>query len=116
MFHWHNADLTAVKSSGDSRYPDFEDALPEAVFVRGVAAGTFEEVTLRLDVLHALGEMSVQVINSARVIERTVDKTMTSHLLNRCRVPAVPAWTFTSKKRGAGIDSNKMQSEFKTGA
>ena len=83
---------------GGLTIPGFEDSLPHAAFVRGIAAGSFEEVTLRLDVLHALGEMAVKVINPARVIERTVDKAMTSHLLNRQQVPAVPAWTFTSRQ------------------
>src|SRR5947207_6190095 len=31
--------------------PGFEQRLPDGVFVRGVAGGTFEQVTLRLDVL-----------------------------------------------------------------
>ena len=48
--------------------------------------GTFEQVTLRLDFLHALTDLSVKVVNSARVIEKTVDKAMTSHLLKRHQV------------------------------
>jgi len=33
--------------------PGFGEALPDAVLVRGIAAGTFEQVTKRLGVLHA---------------------------------------------------------------
>ena len=78
--------LANCSFSADSRFgcltiPGFEDALPDAVFVRGISAGTFEQVTLRLDFLHALTDLSVRVVNSARVIEKTVDKAMTSHLL-----------------------------------
>ena len=61
--------------------PGFGDALPDAVFVRTVSGGSFEEVTRRLGVLHALRELGVPVWNDARAIERCVDKSMTSFLL-----------------------------------
>src|SRR5262245_8341562 len=34
--------------------PGFESELPDAALVRGIPAGSFEQVTLRLGVLHAL--------------------------------------------------------------
>ena len=43
--------------------------------------GTFQAVTLRLGILHALRENGVLVWNDARAIERCVDKSMTSFLL-----------------------------------
>lgn len=72
--------------------PGFEHALPDAVFVRHIPAGSFEQVTFRLDILHALQECGVPVYNSARVIERTVDKAMTSFLLNKAGVPTPAVW------------------------
>ncbi len=72
--------------------PGFTDVLPDAVFVRAIAAGTFEEVTFRLDILHALQHSGVVVYNDAISIERTVDKAMTSFLLMQHRVPAPPVW------------------------
>lgn len=72
--------------------PGFADTLPDAVFVRAVAAGSFEEVTFRLDILHALKHCGVIVYNDAVSIERTVDKAMTSFLLMQHRVPAPPVW------------------------
>ncbi len=72
------------------------DALPDAVIVRGIAAGTFEQVTLRLDFLHALQELGVMVYNTARTIERTVDKAMTSFLLSQAGVPTPRAWACES--------------------
>ncbi|MDE0309317.1 MAG: hypothetical protein OXI60_05730 [Acidiferrobacterales bacterium] len=83
---------------GGVRIPGFPDELPSAAFVRGIAAGSFEQVTLRLGFLHALAQMSVRVVNSAKVIERTVDKSMTSHLLIRNSVATVPAWTCESRE------------------
>lgn len=77
--------------------PGMDGALPDGVFVRSVSSGTFEQVTLRLGYLHALAEMSVKVVNSAKVIERTVDKSATSHLLRRHGVATVPSWTFESQ-------------------
>jgi len=61
--------------------PGFEDRLPDGVIVRDVPGGTLEQVVLRLDLLHALRELGVPVYNDARAIERTVDKGMTSLLL-----------------------------------
>ena len=76
--------------------PGFTDALPDAVFVRAVAAGSFEEVTFRLDILHALKLSGVVVCNDAVSIERTVDKGMTSFLLMQNRIPAPPVWVCES--------------------
>ena len=78
------------------RIPGFPDTLPDAAFVRAVAAGTFEEVTFRLDVLHALNASGTLVYNDAVSIERTVDKAMTSFLLGKNRVPAPPVWVCES--------------------
>lgn len=72
--------------------PGFGRTLPDAVFVRGIAGGTFEQVTLRLGILHALREAGVPVYNDARAIERSVDKSMTSFLLHRSGVPTPATW------------------------
>ena len=72
--------------------PGFGHGLPDAVFVRGIAGGTFEQVTLRLGILHALRECGVPVYNDARAIERSVDKSMTSFLLHRNGVPTPATW------------------------
>ncbi|SAL87934.1 Alpha-aminoadipate--LysW ligase LysX [Caballeronia arvi] len=72
--------------------PGFGHTLPDAIFVRGIAGGTFEQVTLRLGILHALRECGVPVYNDARAIERSVDKSMTSFLLNRYGVPTPATW------------------------
>ena len=53
--------------------------------VRSIPAGSFEQVTLRLGLLHALAALGVAVVNDARGIERCVDKSMTSFLLAQRR-------------------------------
>jgi len=72
--------------------PGFEQHLPDGVLVREIAKGSFEQVTLRLGLLHALAEWGVPVYNSARAIERTVDKSMTSMLLRKAGVPTPATW------------------------
>jgi RimK family alpha-L-glutamate ligase len=75
------------------RLPGFERALPDAVIVRGIAGGSFEQVTQRLGVLHALRELGVPVYNDARAIERSVDKAMTTLLLHAAGLPTPPTWS-----------------------
>jgi RimK family alpha-L-glutamate ligase len=72
--------------------PGFETRLPDGVFVREIAAGSFEQVTLRLGLLHALAQWQVPVCNSARAIERSVDKAMTSMLLREAGIATPCTW------------------------
>ncbi|HET9643611.1 MAG TPA: RimK family alpha-L-glutamate ligase [Burkholderiaceae bacterium] len=76
--------------------PGYGTSLPDAVLVRGIATGSFEQVTKRLGVLHALREFGVPVYNDARAIERSVDKSMTSLLLRAASVPTPPTWATES--------------------
>jgi RimK family alpha-L-glutamate ligase len=83
--------------------PGFADALPDGVFVRTIAAGSFEQVTLRLGVLHALRELGVSVYNDARAIERCVDKSMTSFCLHQAGIATPPTWTVESTSHAQRI-------------
>ena len=77
--------------------PGFAGALPDAALVRSIAAGSFEQVTLRLALLHALAAAGVPVVNDARAIERCVDKSMTSFLLQRAGLPLPPTFAGESE-------------------
>jgi RimK family alpha-L-glutamate ligase len=110
---WHSRELAkALRASGVSPVPmrleactfatvspsglaldGFGDRLPDAVFVRTLAGGSFESVTMRLGILHALRELGVMVWNDARAIERCVDKSMTSFLLARAGIATPDTWT-----------------------
>jgi tetrahydromethanopterin:alpha-L-glutamate ligase len=83
--------------------PGFGRSLPDAVLVRGIASGSFEQVTRRLGVLHALREFGVPVYNDARAIERSVDKAMTSVLLHAAGVPTPPTWAVESAAQAQRI-------------
>ena len=67
--------------------PGFDGQLPDAVFVRSISAGTLEQITFRLGILHALRTSGVRVWNDARAIERCVDKSMTTFLLHKAGIP-----------------------------
>ncbi|MDY0748804.1 RimK family alpha-L-glutamate ligase [Paucibacter sp. R3-3] len=83
--------------------PGFGRELPAAALVRGIAGGSFEQVTKRLGVLHALRELGVPVYNDARAIERSVDKSMTSLLLHAAGVPTPPTWATESPAQAQRI-------------
>ena len=83
--------------------PGYGRELPDAVLVRGIAGGSFEQVTKRLGVLHALRELGVPVYNDARAIERSVDKSMTSLLLHAARIPAPATWATESAAQARRI-------------
>jgi len=80
----HCAFDTSLKSGID--IPGFGGALPDGVFVRSISAGTLEQITFRLGLLHALRESGVRVWNDARAIERCVDKSQTTFLLYKTGV------------------------------
>ncbi|RKZ89087.1 MAG: RimK family alpha-L-glutamate ligase [Gammaproteobacteria bacterium] len=72
--------------------PGFEDQLPAAAMVRGIAPGSLEQITLRMDVLHTLAELNVPVFNPASAIEHTVDKARTSLRLHLARLNTPKTW------------------------
>lgn len=72
--------------------PGYDQQLPDGAFVRAIPAGTFEQVTLRLGLLHALRELGVPIYNDARAIEKSVDKAMTSFLLHRAGIATPLTW------------------------
>lgn len=83
--------------------PGFGQALPDAVIVRGIAGGSFEQVTRRLGTLHALRDLGVPVYNDARAIERSVDKSMTSLILHAAGIPTPPTWSMESQAQAQRI-------------
>jgi RimK family alpha-L-glutamate ligase len=81
----------------------FGGRLPSAVLVRSMAGGSFEAVTLRLGILHALRENGVPVLNDARAIERCVDKSATSFLLARAGIATPATWAVETREAAAEI-------------
>lgn len=84
------------QSRSQIHIPGFE-VTPRAVFIRGVAGGTLQQVITRLNVLHLLTMQGVRIYNQARAIERTVDKAMTSFLLREHQVMTPATWACESR-------------------
>ena len=98
-----------LKACGfDTRRPsdllvDGFGGLPDAVLVRLITGGSFEAVTVRLGVLHALAALGVPVVNSARAVELCTDKSATSFLLARAGLATPATWTVQSLNAAQAI-------------
>jgi tetrahydromethanopterin:alpha-L-glutamate ligase len=89
--------------------PGFEQALPDAVFVRGVPGGSLEEVVMYLDVLHALKAMNIPVYNDGKAVERSVDKGMTSFLLHNAGLPTPMTWILRDRDLALSIAEDELK-------
>jgi tetrahydromethanopterin:alpha-L-glutamate ligase len=88
-----------IDCSGDKpniQIPHFNE-LPKAAFLRGIAGGTLQQITTRLNILHALKMLGVTVYNDGKAIERTVDKAMTSFLLHKNGINTPKTWVCESR-------------------
>lgn len=83
------------------------DELPKIAFVRGIAGGTLQQITTRLNVLHMLKIQGVLVYNDAKAIERTVDKAMTSFLLLHSGIQTPQTWACESRHIAHKIIKNQ---------
>jgi RimK family alpha-L-glutamate ligase len=90
------------------RIPGFEEALPDGALVRLISAGTLEQITLRLGLVHALEALGVATYNDARAIERTVDKSMTSFLVRRAGLPTPPTWVTENADEARAVVSREI--------
>ena len=95
----------AIDLSGNQPHINIPDVkeLPKAAFVRGIAGGTLQQITTRLDILHILKMQGVNVYNDGRAIERTVDKAMTSFLLHQAGIATPPTWVCESRRQAHAI-------------
>jgi RimK family alpha-L-glutamate ligase len=91
-------DLSTAPSNSKPviRIPHFSE-MPKAVFVRGIAGGTLQQITTRLNVLHMLKALGAFIYNDGKAIERTVDKAMTSFLLQQHGIATPHTWVCESR-------------------
>ena len=83
--------------------PGFDNQLPEAAMVRGIAPGSLEQITLRMDVLYTLSELGVPVFNPASAIEHTVDKARTSLRLHLAGLNTPKTWACENRDLARNI-------------
>ena len=72
--------------------PGFSRSLPDGCFVRTIGKGTFQQITRRLTILHALKELKVILFNDVNCIEKTTDKSMTTFLLSHNKISTPATW------------------------
>jgi len=89
--------------------PGFARRLPDMALVRTIPDGTFEAVTRRLGILHALRELGVVVWNDARAIERCVDKSATSFHLARAGIATPDTWAVETESQAREIVRREMR-------
>ncbi len=82
--------------------------LPEAVFVRGIPGGSLEEVVFYLDILHWLKALGIPVYNDGRAIERSVDKAMTSFLLQQAGLATPATWVLCNHEQAVAIAEQEL--------
>lgn len=88
--------------------PGFESKLPDAVFVRGVPGGSLQQVVFYLDILHALRVLKIPVYNDAKAIERSVDKGMTSFLLQQAGINTPQTWVLGDREQALSIVEEEL--------
>lgn len=77
-----------------------------AVIVRPIGAGSLEQIILRVDLLKAIEELGVIVVNRGEAIEKAVDKYYSLLLLERNSIPT-PA-TVVSEDYGEALRGYRM--------
>jgi ribosomal protein S6--L-glutamate ligase len=81
--------LRASLSSADAslELESFDLMNVDGVLVRGIPAGSLEQVVFRMDALHRLEAAGITVMNSARAVESCVDKYLTTARLQAWGLP-----------------------------
>lgn len=97
-----------IQSSTGLFIPGFSSQLPDAVLVRGIAPGSLEQITLRMDVLHTLVELGVPVLNPASAIELTVDKARTSLKLHHAGLNTPATWACENREQAISIIQQQL--------
>jgi len=88
--------------------PGFNGCLPDGVFVRGVPGGSLDEVVFCLDVLHVLKACGVPVYNNGKAIEGSVDKALTSFLLQQAGIPTPPTWVMRDREAAVSLVRDEL--------
>ena len=89
--------------------PDSKTACPDGVFVRGVPGGSLDEVVFYLDILHALKACGIPVYNDGRAIERSVDKALTSFLLQHAGIPTPSTWVMRDRDDAMALVRDELK-------
>jgi RimK family alpha-L-glutamate ligase len=89
--------------------PGLNGGMPDAVLVRGIAPGSLEQITLRMDILHTLAELNIPVLNTAKAIEHTVDKARTSLRLHLAGIDTPKTWACENTDKAYNIAKQQFK-------
>jgi len=81
----------------------------DGVWVRFIGNGTLEEITTKLTYLHLLEEKKIYVHNSPLAIEKTVDKTRTTGILEINKIKSPLTFVWQGKKIPDSIFNSKIR-------
>jgi tetrahydromethanopterin:alpha-L-glutamate ligase len=77
-----------VKVAFKDKFKDrFDNIVPRAALVRGFGAAATQKIFFRLDILRAIEEYDVKLINSRESLELASDKFLTSIILEKHKIP-----------------------------
>ena len=72
--------------------PGYKNNLPDGCIIRTIGKGTFQQITRRLTILHALKKLRVVLFNDINCIEKSTDKSMTTFLLSHKKINTPDTW------------------------
>jgi len=79
---------TTLKIAFKERFEDiFNEIEPRAALVRGFGAAATQKIFFRLDILRAIEEFDVKLINSRESLELASDKFLTSIIFEKFKIP-----------------------------
>lgn len=87
------------------------DRPPSVALVRFIPAGTLQQITFRLGVLHGLEAAGTAVVNATAAIERCVDKSATSLRLALAGIPTPATWVTERPEEAARILAEQTAGE-----
>ena len=91
------------KSKYNIFIPGFLNNLPDGCIIRTIGKGTFQQITRRLTILHALKKLKVVLFNDVNCIEKSTDKSMTTFLLSNKKINTPNTWVPEKLKKAKSI-------------
>lgn len=91
--------LVRIKKNNNYFYLNQSKAKFDGFWVRFIGAGSLEEITFKLSILHFLKDTGIYIHNSGETIEKTVDKFRTTSYLRMNNIKTPDTWITGEKKK-----------------
>jgi len=80
-------------------------------WIRFISAGSIEEVTFKLTLLHLMHNSGIHIHNSASVIEKSIDKSMTTAILKMNDINTPETWVLNNFKEAQRIIKTNLKNK-----